>query len=93
MSNASNLLPVFSCSAIIKVENSPEYCLNYVGETVIRLRKSHNSRLFCALVQRVSLPYLAFSSNPASSLSMGPQHLFPLLCRNFLYLARSWAVN
>lgn len=28
MSNASNLLLVFSCSAIIKVENSPEYCLN-----------------------------------------------------------------
>lgn len=25
----------------------------------------------------------------ASSLSVGPQHLFPLLCRNFLYLAGS----
>lgn len=33
--------------------------------TVIRLRKWLYSRLFCALVQRVSLPYLAFSSNPA----------------------------
>lgn len=33
--------------------------------TVIRLRKSHYTRLFCASVQRVSLPYLAFSSNPA----------------------------
>lgn len=30
-------------------------------------------------------------SDLASSLSTGPQHLFPLLCRNFLYLARSWA--
>lgn len=33
--------------------------------TVVRPRKSHYSRLFCALVQRVSLPYLALSSNPA----------------------------
>ncbi len=31
-------------------------------------------------------------SSLASSLSMGPQHLFPLLCGNFLYLARSWAL-
>lgn len=35
---------------------------------VIRPRKSHYSRLFCALVQHVSLPYLAFSSNPALQL-------------------------
>lgn len=32
---------------------------------VVRPQKSHNSRLFCGLVQRVSLPYLAFSSYPA----------------------------
>lgn len=32
-------------------------------------------------------------SSLASSLSMGPQHLFPLLCRNFLYLARSWTLS
>lgn len=29
----------------------------------------------------------------ASSLSVGPQHLFPLLYRNFLYLARSWTLS
>ncbi len=76
MSNAQNLLLVFSCSAVIKVEKNPRILSElseilcgrqFVGEsmTVIRLRKSHYSRLFCALVQRVSLPYLAFSSNPA----------------------------
>lgn len=46
------------------------YRWQFVGElvTVIRPRKSHYTRLFCALVQRVSLPYLAFSSNPAPQL-------------------------
>lgn len=64
--------------------------------TVVTPRKSCYSRLFCGSVQRASLPYLAFSSNPsssASSLSMGPRHLFPLLCWNFLYLARSCSLN
>lgn len=73
MSNASNLLLVFSC-LVIKVENSTDYFLRcrrlLEGEsvTVIRPRKSHYSRLFCALVQHVSLPYLAFSSYPALQL-------------------------
>lgn len=34
----------------------------------IRPRKWRNSRWFCASVQRVSLPYLAFSSKPAPQL-------------------------
>lgn len=43
MSNASNLLLVFSCSVIIKVENGAERCLNTARTVCGRICDSHQT--------------------------------------------------
>lgn len=99
MSNASNLLLVFSCSVIIKAESDTERRLNTARTVCGRICDSHQTQKIT--LQQVVLclgatclaALFGIQQQPgssASSLSMGPQHLFPLLCRNFLYLARSW---
>ena len=98
MSNAQRFLPVFSCSRFIRTGERHWILLRNTdfGGKVIVISKSHNSRFVLWLGASCLTALFGIQQQPgslASSLSVGPQHLFPLLCRNFLYLARSWTLS
>lgn len=83
---------------LLKLKKSPEYCLNtgkyWVEDSLWRNRWPSSD--FLCLGATCLTALFGIQQQPsslASSLSMGPQHLFPLLCRNFLYLARSWTLS
>lgn len=97
------LLPVFACSVIIKVGKLSEAARSRIGNPVRgRIVDSHQTQkmtlqqgvwCFGATCLTALFGIQQLPSSWASSLSVGPQHLFPLLYRNFLYLARNWTLS
>lgn len=97
------LLPVFACSVIIKVGKLSEAARSRIGNPVRgRIVDSHQTQkmtlqqgvwCFGATCLAALFGIQQLPSSWASSLSVGPQHLFPLLYRNFLFLARNWTLS
>lgn len=68
MSNPSDLLLVFSCSVFINVENIFTLCVFSQKNRQLSRYEMALQWVACFAVVCASLPYLAFSSNPALGL-------------------------